>query len=484
MLKRHRNLLIYVIVACVAVLCLFNLFVLAKAVTWPYSAEYNEGAIYSITFNNLYKSIGTYPYVITYYPPLFYLINDGLNSLVSLHPFVAQRSLSFLATVLDTLLIYLIARRMATKRRLIQVLAPLLFLSPYLILQSGAGITAGPVMFELLFDLLAMYLMVRYRDRKALLASAVTLVVALLFRQTAVFIFLAIAAYLVLNDRKKDAAIFAAAYLLMAVPVFLWINLATGGTFFLSLFTLPATAPFTVSQLITLVSGFLVQTWTLPLLVFAIYWIVKNKRSFIAVSVVVGLLYVISSAKTSANLYYFMVFYALFCICAVAGIDALLSRKRLDPMVSDYIAITLVLVAATMAIFYSTDPILFLHNPPNTGHIGVYLRNVTGNILVEDPTVAVVANKTVMFEPSMFWVFQYKHLWNDSGIVASIKAKEFGAIAFPDCLGRFNYYSGIINATGSYYNLSTNVYGWDVYTPILNGSGKTAKPVVNVCLRK
>lgn len=478
MRKDSRKLALCAVVLFLALLSLANVAIMARDIGWPYSFNYNEGSEYATSFGYLYKSLSSYPYLITYYPPLFYLMADGLNYALSLHPYIAERSLSLIAALLDTLMIYLISRKTIKNKPLLQLLPALLFLSPYFMLQLG--IIAAPIMFELLFDLVAIYLVLGHKGNWQVPCAALVLIIATLFRQTAIFIFAAVAVYLLLNERKKDAAQFAAVYLLVLIPILLIINLATNGTFLISIFVLPGATPFSLNTSVSLVSAFLTDSWALPLIVLALYWMPRNRLSLLSIATTASLLYVISSLKYGANIYYFAVFYAMLCLASAPALEAVISKKLGDLRLRSFLVIFSAFALLAMLVFYVSAPYIFLPQP-TTAAVGIRLRSVTGNILVEEPAVAIAANKTVIFEPSTFWILQRKKLWNDSEIVSSIESKQFGAISFPNCLGRFAQYPQILNATSHYYHLNSTVDGWYIYTPVLNGSGQSPTTVVDRC---
>lgn len=475
---------IYLAIACLTILSILNLLIIFRMLTWPYSLEYNEAAIYAIKFTYLYKSLSSYPYLITYYPPMFYLLTEGLNSIVHIQPYFAERALNLLALIANSIMIYLVTKRIMGKKTIISILAPLLFLSSYFTTQFG--VSAGPIAFELLFDLIAVYLVIDYRDNRWLVCSAAFLTISLLFRQTAVLIFFAVAAYLFLNKKRKDTLLFVGSYLSMTIPILLLLDFATGGRFFISVFALLSVVPFNSLNLTPLLKEFLRESWALPLLISALYWMYKHKKSLITICTAVSVIYIVSSAKLGSNIYYFVLFFAFLCIASTTGIETMLARKRAKyALPIAYLIITLVFIGLSMLVSYLSSPYLPSPQIPMTANVGIYLRNITGNILVENPAVAIAANKTIMFEPSLFWAMRNMRLWNDTEIVSDIKAKKFGAIAMPDCIGRLKYYQGILNATALYYHLNNVVYDWYIYTPDTN---TTLTPnnhgIIDACVKR
>lgn len=462
--------IIFILVALVfAAFAVYNLIYLLKAIAWPYNGDYSEGVILATRLQYLYKSFGSYPYLITYYPPLYYLLVDAFRAAYhSSLPYIYTRSLGVFATLACALMIYLITKKSVGRKTWMSALAPLMFLSAFLI--SLLGIFPNPAQFELLFDLISIFILMNYTDKKALVYSSITLVVAFLFKQSALILFLAIVAYFVLNRKFKDCLLFAAPFLLIAVLVTLSLDFLTGGRYVFSLFVLPLITSSDFKNFLAIVNTLLFETPFLVFLPFAAYWVVKNPKSLLTLCFVFSFASFLSAIKAGSSPSYIIGLFALFCVISTMGIERVFSgiNPTHKQMAVVYIFTAFVLIElATFPKFLSLNSNF---QATQTAEVGLFLKNFTGNVLVESPSVAIAANKSVMFEPSMFSYMLNKGLWNDSQIVSDISMHRFSAIAFPNAYyemyGRFFPYPDITEAVQTYYRPSSYVHGgWVVYVP-------------------
>ena len=472
---KARDTLIIAVLLCLLITSVYNIIIISQSLSWPYSVHYGEALVSTMTFSDLYKSFSTYPYRVSLYPPLTYIVVELFNRISSPgQPYFSEGLAVLLALAMSVVLIYLITRKITKGGRLLPALASLLFLSSSLIFQWG--ISHEPIMFELALDLLAIYLILDYKDNGMPIYSGAVMAIAMLFRQTSIFVFIAILAYLVLIKKRRDAALFAATYLVIVVPTFLLINILTNGRFLLSIVILPAITPLSTNQTMWLSLNFLLESWILFIIPFVIYWVYKNKGSVISITLILTALSLLTINKIGADTYYFIPFYALACIGSAAGIEkALLGKAPVKKVVmaAQIIAICAIIPVGLYYYSYyrnydtgiSTFP--YQISIVNQTNVGLMLKNVTGPILVSSPAVAVAANKTVVFEPGMFWVMQKGGMWNDSRIVSDIESKKFGAIVFPtsDNDDLFGWYPQIEEAAQTYYSLNKTVYGWNIYYP-------------------
>ncbi len=471
--------ILFVTIALIfAAFAIYNLFYLLRTVTWPYDLDYSEAVILATKLQYLYKGLGSYPYLITYYPPLYYLLVDAFRAAYSSSlPYLYTRVLSVFATLACASMLYLISRRFV-KGREATLLAPLMFLS---VLQlTYWGFAPYPTSFELLFDLTAIFFLLKYADRRGPIYASIAITVAFFFRQSAALMFVAIIAYLVLNRKFKDCWLFAAPFLMISVPVTLLLDFLTGGRYVLSLFILPLITPPDVHTLLAIANTFVFETPFIVFLPFAAYWIVKNPRTLMAMCFVFSFGSLLSSIKTGANLTYITTLFALFCVVAAMGMELAFSGKnsRRKMAAAAYVFIALILLEASVIPKF-TGAYQNTFKTPQTAEIGFFLRNFNGNVLVESPSVAIEANKSVLFEPSMFSYLKDRGLWNDSQIVSDISMHKFSAISFPagfpvtsgsivyyeDPYGRFSNYTDITKAIQTYYKAGYVNYGWAVYVP-------------------
>ncbi|VVB77181.1 Uncharacterised protein [uncultured archaeon] len=454
------------VLLCLILASAFSLFVALERPSWPYSFDYSDAVVSNSGLGVLYKSFATYPYVMTYYPPLFYLIMDALNYAFPVsQPYFYERLITLAATLVDLALLYIVTRKVTKGGRALALIAPLLFASSYLIVKLGAS--CRPVMPELLFDLLAICLILESGEGKKrsgrVACSAAAMVVSLFFWQSSAILFCAMAAYLALNERLADAKLFVACYLAIAIPLIVAVSAFTGGRFFFSVFILPLITPLDLGALPWMLFVFLLESWLVPMLFFVLYYITRNAKSLISLATMSSVIYVASAAKLGASDNYFVVFLALCCVAAASGAQEFFGRAgaKAKTLAAACVMGSLLFMVSNVSYYGMAYPF----HISNASSVGINLRNVTGQILVEDPAAAVAADKAVLFEPSMFWVMQQRGLWNDSQMASDIRAKRFATIAFPVGGGRFGYYPAIMAAINASYRINRTEFGWQVYAP-------------------
>jgi hypothetical protein len=478
--ERNAYRMVFVFIALVfAAFAVYNLYYLFKVMVWPYDVDYSEAVILATRLQYLYKNFSSYPYLITYYPPLYYFVVGALRAAYqSSLPYFYTRSLAIFATLACTAMLYLIAKKSLGGKSKTRALAPLMFLSALPI--SIWGVFSGPTQFEVLFDLVAIFVLIAYDNKRAPVYASAALIVAFFFKQTALLVVVAVVAYFLLNRKLKECALFAVTFLIVAVPVTVFLNLLTSGRYILSLFILPMITPTYTQHLFAMASILLLETPFLAFLPFVVYWICKNPKSLLTTSLVFSIAALAGTVKLGSSAVYFMGFFALFCVVSVLGIERVFSsgnrvyrQTATGYMFVAFILITLLVIPKYLSLGSDTFQI------SQTAEVGLFLRNFSGNVLVESPSVAVTANKSVMFEPSEFGYLMDKGLWNDSQIVSDISMHRFSAIAFPAGgevtleqseyyevpYGRLVSYPDITKAIQMYYHPSSYGYGWAVFVP-------------------
>lgn len=237
--------LISILISLLA-LSILNVAKMISLIASPYSGDITDGVIYAMRLTYLYKSFNTFPFMITYYPPLSYLIQAVARNALGFVklPFFSTRLISFIALILDAIMIYAVAKKAFGYKPLYTAIAPLLFLSSSII-----NVTSNPVPFELLFDLIAMYFVLK-GERNDIIIGGISIAIAVLFKQTAVIMFAAILLYLIINKKFRKALLFLAVFLIILVPTILVINALTQGRFFFSVFIIPLLTPTYTGQLI------------------------------------------------------------------------------------------------------------------------------------------------------------------------------------------------------------------------------------------
>ncbi len=466
MSKKEVNNYIYFVLPILAIsLALFALNVskMSSVLFFPHSTDYAEAIAFFTPISNLYKSFNTYPYVLTYYPPLYYVVLDTLRPLFStLSPYVYERILNLIAAIIDLPLLYILCRKSLKQSMFSSLLAVFMLAGAFVFMINALDLP----LFELIFDLAAL-IVIFSKLRWAPVFSALLLTVAFFFRQSALLIAPGIFLYLFLSGKRKDAIIFTIVFLVAAGIPTLLLNIATQGRFVFSVYILPFITQFMTSQLQGFLNTFLLTTPFLILLVLFLYSAYDGKRSPLFWVVLFSLISIVSSGKWGGSYVYFLVPFALICAAAAPSIELFFTQEigsRLGRPIS-YVIFLLVFFGFLIPALYSANTSLNFSPQAESPITGNMLSSFSGNILVETPSLALDANKSMEFEPSIFWVMQQKGEWNDSAILSDVNSQNFSAIVFPKGFGRFSKYNGLENAINDSYKKDYAVGTWEVYVP-------------------
>ena len=444
---------------CVAV---YNIFSMLGTVSAPYPIDYSEGILVAMKLRYLYKSFNSSPFLITYYPPLYYLFIVAFRSVYHANTaYFYTRVLSLLGFLADALMVYLITRKIIEKGNPISIFAPLLFLSSPMFYIYG--LMPDPTPLELLFVLIGLFFLVDYKHRSSVAYSALAFVIAFFLKQDALVIFIAAAAWLLIKRKYGDLVLFAGVFLAVSLPITLVLDMITNGRYVFSLFILPIITTFSMSSLVYNIYYFILQPPFAIFVVLASLWISKNSRSLISIVAAFSVIIAISSGKIGATEIYFFTPLSIFCIAAAAGLENLSGEKRTSRSVILGYTLTMFLIIWLVGVHI----ILAVGSQStNIYNFGLSLRGMSGNILAENPDIYIAANKSMTFESSEFWAMQEKGLWNDSQIVDSINNHNFSGIAVPSSgFNRFMWYPDITNAINSNYHIGREAYNWTLYIP-------------------
>ncbi|MFC2036598.1 hypothetical protein ACFLYD_01330 [Chloroflexota bacterium] len=236
--RKVRFLRIALFACVIATLGLFLGTAVAR-VFFPYGLNYAEGPLMGqaeriLTGLPLYSTTLDEPScMVANYPPLYPSLIAGARAVTRLSPLPIGRVMSLLAALVSGLIIGLLATHLCGSR-LSGLLAMALFLGhPFTVLWSSM---ARVDLLALALSLVALYLLYRRWQSWFWLAVAVLCLVASIYtRQTyALAVPLAGAIWLWYNDRRR-ALVFALVLALSCLFVFLFLDLATRGGFYLNI---------------------------------------------------------------------------------------------------------------------------------------------------------------------------------------------------------------------------------------------------------
>ena len=444
------------------VLFALSILLMLKGIATPVNTDYAEAYSYFISVQNLYKNFNTFPFLISYYPPLYHVLFDAFRPLfANAAPYVYDRILNLAAATADAILLYVLCRRSFAYSRYSSLLALFVFAGSFMFNISIFNLP----LFELAFDLLAVILLFS-KLRGAHVYAALSLAVAFLFRQSAIVLAPGIFLYLFLNGEKRKGIAFLAAFIVAAAVPALLLNAATNGRYVFSVFVLPFITPFILPWLLPLLLYFLFIAPSLALLMIYFYSVYSGKRSPLFWVVVFCLLSVFSAGKWGATNVYFLVPFAFLCAASAPFVESLLTSSIATKFKTSTSSILFLIVVYSLGV-----PILFSANglfqtqSSTATQVGLTLRNFSGNVLVESPVIALAANKPLEFDFTLFWTMEEHGVWNESVLVARVNSHGYSAIVFPANYYRLSLYPQLISAIQNSYQLDYTVDTWQVYVP-------------------
>lgn len=451
------------ILALSLLIAIFNLIYVAKLVLYPYSTDYSNAIPYYMALSTLYKSFNTYPYLITYYPPLYYLMFDALKPYVQSPalPYLLERLMSSAAYIISTILIYLISFK-ATKSVSESALSSMLFLSAFSL--TANIIFSNPSIFELCFDLLAVLILLNRRNNY-IAYTAISLSIAFLFKQSGILFLLASITYLLYLREKQSAIKLALYFSVIIIPIMILANILSDGRFIFSLFIIPFITPFSPTGIISTLLQLIIFTPIFAIVLPIIYFTkdVINHKIFFIILLCFSMINIITTAKFGSNIGYTLPTIAIASVLSAPYIRQLSNSEKKSSIIINIIrwAILFSLISALVVVYINTSQVTY---PNNLQQARSVINGIKGNILTDNPAFAFESNKSLLFEPSIFWTMQNSSIWNDSKIIASISRHNFSAIVFYRDQ-RFYYYNGLINAINKSYVMKYNFSGLYIYLP-------------------
>jgi hypothetical protein len=181
----------------------YYLFYALRWIMYPNSTDYGEGFV--MDYAKLWAN-GNWSWDVNTPPYLTMVYGLGFPMLVA--PFIKifgaelwiGRGISFISALITCLLIYLIVKSLTGKKSY-GLLAALLPMTQFIF--RDWSIMARVDMPAVMFDVLGLYLVIKYKDSKLLYLAIIPFIIALMIKITAVAGLAAVLIYLLIYNRKK-----------------------------------------------------------------------------------------------------------------------------------------------------------------------------------------------------------------------------------------------------------------------------------------
>ncbi|MFN8596915.1 MAG: glycosyltransferase family 39 protein [Anaerolineae bacterium] len=484
---------IFVFVGYFIIYCLyaFSLF------RFPY--DYDQGEGFELNDSILlsqgqwpYRDNEIFPFYASNYPPLFHLLVIPLFSIFG-PTLLAGRVLAFALSLLIAALVGWVVHAQTRDR-------PIALLSGLMVLASNFIYHVGPLFRQhlpmVLFELLAVIAISKYDDvkhgKRNIILSMLALLAAGYTKQLAVITVAAVLVFLFLRSPKKSI-VAGMGLAVVAGAIFLWINIATNGQWYLNAITANANA-YDVHQALDLFRQFfslhfLIAALAIGYSVYELYW---SRLSAFTIWFVFALITAALAGKWGAGESYFST--AIVAACVLSGLamakikQAISARKpRFAPIALVAIPLLYLLQAYGVRHLPTDGPIfgaladligvgrnasVYAGYPyydsigyTQVGHFPtaddaaagdriVDTIKLAGNVaLTEEALLALRADQPVVTNPT-----QLLNLWNNrafdpTDLIAMIDRQAFGLVVF-----RAQFYPPpVLQAIGARYEPLTEI---------------------------
>jgi hypothetical protein len=468
---------------------------------WPYDYDQGESfELYDAVLHSQwewpYRDASTYPFYSSNYPPVFHLLNVLLFPLFG-PTLLSGRVLSFTITIVTALAIGLTVRR-RTGGAFIPVISGLAYLASNFVYHIGP--LSRQHLLMVLLETLSVYFIAAAIDvpfgstrvgRRNLLFGLLCLFLAGYAKQLAVFTGIAVFGYLFLR-RPRRAVVLAAVFGLAFGAVFLALNWATGGYWWIN--TISANVnTFLVPQLIGLTRSWarIHTVYVIMALGMVVYEVYVSQVSVYSIWFAAALMTGLMSGKWGAGEAYWVTSVAAAIILtgfAFGAIQAWAAQQRSAWRGAAAVLIPLLLLAqATRMVHLPTEgpvwgPVaralgvagrssyadypyydavgytqvghLLLERDYEAGRrIMAYVHETEGPILSEEAAFTMLSGKPVVTNPTQLLNLYNNGMLDTSELEAMIREEAFGLVIM-----RAQFYPPpVLAAIGEHYGLVEHI---------------------------
>ena len=473
---------VYLVIFCVYAFALFR---------FPY--DYDQGEGFELNDSLLfsqgqwpYRSDEVYPFYASNYPPLFHLLVIPLFAVFG-PTLTAGRVLSFVVTLLIAALVSWVVHARTRDK-------PIAAISGLMVLASNFIYHVGPLfrqhMAMVLFELLAVIAISHYADpkhgRRNIVLSMLALLAAGYTKQLSVATAGAVLAFLFLRAPKKS--IVAGLGLAVAAgAIFIWMNAATDGQWFLNTITANANA-YDYHQALGLYGQFFsLHFWIAALAIgYSVYELYRDRLSAYTVWFAFALANAALSGKWGAGESYFATAIVAACVLsgfAIGKLKQALPQRWPQSAAALGLAIPLLYLAQAYGVrhlptagpifgsladligvgrdasVYAGYPYFDAVGYTQVGHLPTEADTAAGDQIVqmirssskpaltEEALLALRAGQPVVTNPTQLLNLWNNHAFDPTELIAMIDRQAFGLVVF-----RAQFYPPLVlQAVGARY---------------------------------
>lgn len=409
----------------------------ASAVRFPYPLDYGEGPILDqvmrlARFENIYRAdLSQPPYTVSNYPPLFLLLQTPF-AWIDGPAYWYGRVLSLVSALVAALFLGLTVHRLTGDIAASVISGALLLAFPYLLYWSALNRVDT---LALALSWAGLYAVVRWPDRRRGLVLAVILFAAAVFtKQTYALVGPGTALIWLLQGKHyRQAARFAGGLAGVCLAVFLLLNLATGGGFFLNIVTANANRVSHVGFMAN-ATGLFLNAWILVMgaigfLVVERWWYPTRTWPLVLPYTMMAAATILLAGKAGASVNYLYEPAAALCLAAGAVV-AWPGRSYLLKTA----AILLLALQVSGLVSWSRGDFLplirnKLFDEVEVAQLAQMVREAGGPVLSDEYMgLSPLAGQPIPYQPFEFAQLQSAGLWSPDLLIDAIEQKDFPII--------------------------------------------------------
>lgn len=444
-----------------------------RSITFPYPLDYGEGplldqAVRLAHGENIYGVLGSPPWTIANYPPLYMLLQAPLTRVFG-PAYWYGRLLSWCCTIAAALFVGLIVRALTQDRLAALISGLTLLVIPYVSYWSPlVRIDA----LALALSLAGLWVLVRWPDRRVALTASVLLLTAAVYTRQSYGLAAPLAAFIwLLWSRPRQALGFALGLAALGSGLFGLLNWLTHGGFFFNIVI--ANVNDFEWQLLRDYLSELIELLPLLLAGSALFvllggWFGLRSWRLIAPYWIGAALSGLTIGKLGSNVNYLLEFSAAMSL----ALGALIAWQRQRPLIHQ---ISLLLLALQLFLLvpgsrYHLFTTAALDDPETPAELLTIIRAARGPVLADEAMgLLPLADRRIELQPFEVTQIARSGRWEQTPLLQAIQQQRYATILIfrvPGiALERERWTDEMLAQIDRYYSPSTTIGLTTVYTP-------------------
>lgn len=408
-----------------------------SAVRFPYPLDYGEGPILDqvmrlARFQNIYRAdLSQPPYTVSNYPPLFLLLQTPFATTVG-PAFWYGRVLSLISALAAALFLGLTVHRLTGDVAASVISGALLLAFPYLLYWSALDRVDT---LALALSWAGLYAVVRWPESRRGIVLAVILFAAAVYTKQTYGLVGPGAAFIWLLQGKyyRQALRFAGWLAGVCLALFLLLNLATGGGFFINIVTANANRVSHVGFMAN-ATGLFLNAWILVMgafgfLVVERWWYPTRTWPLVLPYTLLAAATTLLAGKAGASVNY--LYEPAAALCLVAG--AVVAWPKRSYVLKTAAVLLLALQVSGLGSWSRGDFIPLIRNKvvdeAEVAQLAQMVREADGPVLSDEYMgLAPLAGQPIAYQPFEFAQLQSAGLWSPDALISAIRQKTFPII--------------------------------------------------------